>query len=68
MYPPAAGLAWLMKHTLFPDASWSVPVTVMGAVNSFALVLGLYWVAPFLLASRQVDFEPSAERCVNHKL
>lgn len=57
------GLAWLMKHRLFPDPAWAISITPGGAIMSFVLVLGLYWVAPFLLAARLVDFEPSPGRC-----
>lgn len=53
------GLCWLLKHLAFPDKAWDVPVTLGGALMSFALVLGPYWVAPFLLVSRLTSFEPS---------
>ena len=45
------GLCWLIKHFAFPDPGWEERVTFGGAVNMWLLVLGLYWVAPFLLIS-----------------
>ena len=45
------GLVWLIKHANFPDKRWDVPVTLGGAAMSFLLVLGPYWLAPFLLIS-----------------
>ena len=46
------GLIWLAKHFVFPDPQWNRRVTLMGGVSSFALVLGPYWLAPYLLISR----------------
>lgn len=45
----AYGLCWLMKDAAFPDATWQRRVTIGGALASFALVLGPYWVAPYVL-------------------
>ncbi|MFC1706959.1 DUF1295 domain-containing protein [Planctomycetota bacterium] len=45
------GLCWLLKHLAFRDPSWEVRVTFGGALNAWLLVLGPYWVAPFLLIS-----------------
>lgn len=45
------GLCWMLKHLAFPDASWEKRVTFGGAVMSWVLVLGLYWVFPLLLIS-----------------
>ena len=45
------GLAWLLKEAIFPDPNWQTKVTILGAVNAWAAVLGLYWVAPYLLIS-----------------
>lgn len=45
------GLCWLIKHVAFPDAGWEVRVTIGGAIMSWVLVLGLYWVFPVLLIS-----------------
>jgi protein-S-isoprenylcysteine O-methyltransferase Ste14 len=43
------GFCWLLKHAAFRDPKWEVRVTFPGAFFSFALVLGPYWVAPYLL-------------------
>ncbi len=45
------GLCWLLKHFAFPDRSWEVRVTIGGAVMTWVLVLGLYWVIAFLVVS-----------------
>jgi steroid 5-alpha reductase family enzyme len=45
------GVCWVIKDVAFPDRRFQERVTVGGAVMSFALVLGLYWVAPWLLIS-----------------
>jgi protein-S-isoprenylcysteine O-methyltransferase Ste14 len=45
------GLCWLLKDLAFPDKSWMEKVTLGGAIMSFLLVLGPYWVFPFLLIS-----------------
>lgn len=45
------GLVWLIKHATFPDKRWNVPVTFGGALLSFVMVLGPYWLAPYLLIS-----------------
>ena len=45
------GFCWLLKHFTFPDPGWEKKVTVGGALMMFILVLGLYWVFPFILIS-----------------
>lgn len=45
------GLCWLIKHYHFPDRRWEVPLTIGGALLSFVLVLGLYWLIPWILIS-----------------
>jgi len=45
------GLVWLVKHAAFRDRRFDVPVTWGGALATFALVLGPYWLAPWLLVS-----------------
>lgn len=45
------GLLWLMKDLAFPDPSWQKRVTIGGAFNMVALVLGPYWLFPYLLIS-----------------
>jgi protein-S-isoprenylcysteine O-methyltransferase Ste14 len=45
------GLCWILKDIAFPDPGWQRRVTFGGAVMSFVLVLGPYWVFPYLLIS-----------------
>jgi steroid 5-alpha reductase family enzyme len=45
------GLCWLLKHFAFPDRRWEAHVTMAGAVMTWVLVLGLYWVIAFLVVS-----------------
>ena len=45
------GLSWLIKDLALPDRGWQQRVTFGGAVMSFLLVLGPYWVMPWLLIS-----------------
>lgn len=45
------GFCWLLKHMAFPDRNWETRITWGGAVMTYLLVLGLYWVFPFLLIS-----------------
>ena len=47
------GLCWAFKHFTFPDFKWETKVTFSGALFTFIL-LGTYWIAPFLLISRPV--------------
>jgi protein-S-isoprenylcysteine O-methyltransferase Ste14 len=49
------GLIWLLKELVFPDLGWARKVTVGGAVNSFLLVLGLYWLAPLLMITQRLE-------------
>ncbi len=50
------GLLWLIKDRLYPDQKWEEEVSLpLGVFTFFAL--GFYWVAPFLLISR--DIQPS---------
>jgi steroid 5-alpha reductase family enzyme len=45
------GFLWLLKDRLYPDKQWEQDLTIgMGFVTF--VMLGLYWVAPFLLISR----------------
>jgi protein-S-isoprenylcysteine O-methyltransferase Ste14 len=52
------GLLWLLKERVFPDPGWQKKVTVAGAVNSWLLVLGLYWLAPVLLVVHKHEAPP----------
>jgi len=45
------GVSWLLKHFAFPDSNWDKKITFGGAVMSFLLVLGPYWLFPYLLIS-----------------
>jgi len=45
------GLSWLIKDLALPDRGWQQRVTFGGSVMSFLLVLGPYWVMPWLLIS-----------------
>ena len=45
------GFCWMLKHFAFPDRSWEKKVTIGGGLMAFVLVLGLYWVIPYLLIS-----------------
>ena len=51
------GIMWLIKDRLYPDKQWEEEIPVVTVVITF-LVIGLYWVAPFILISSRV--EPSA--------
>jgi protein-S-isoprenylcysteine O-methyltransferase Ste14 len=53
------GLLWLLKELVFPDPGWQKKITVGGAVNSWLLVLGLYWLAPVLLVTRGHEAPPA---------
>lgn len=43
------GVCWLLKDMVFPDPNWDARITILGGINSWLFVLGLYWVAPILL-------------------
>ena len=49
------GLCWLLKDRLFPDPSWEKRVTFGGALAMWALVLGLYWIAPVIVVRSRVE-------------
>jgi protein-S-isoprenylcysteine O-methyltransferase Ste14 len=54
------GMCWLLKHAAFRDPRWEVRVTFGGALMSFVLVLGLYWLFPVLLISDALGGRPPA--------
>jgi protein-S-isoprenylcysteine O-methyltransferase Ste14 len=56
------GMLWLLKHVTFPDPKWNVKQTFMSVIVAISLVLGPYWVAPYILISRSCP-EPTVERC-----
>ena len=53
------GFCWLLKHFAFPDKGWNIKTTIPSSITAMLLVLGPYWVAPFLLISDVLgpDFE-----------
>jgi len=52
-------VCWLIKHFTFPDVNWEAEATLPGASFTF-LLLGTYWLAPYLLVSRiATAFVPS---------
>jgi len=57
------GLCWLLKDRIFPDPNYERRVTVGGAVASWVLVLGLYWVAPVIIIVGKVEVPLSVLCC-----
>ena len=49
------GMIWLIKDRIFPDKSWERRISVLSAIMCFALVLGPYWVSPYLIIKNKVD-------------
>ena len=47
------GLLWVLKSRIFPDSAWEVTTSLGFGLLSWAS-LSLYWVAPWLLVSRDV--------------
>jgi steroid 5-alpha reductase family enzyme len=45
------GLMWLLKDNMFPDKQWEQGVSIGYGLFVF-IVLGLYWLAPFILISQ----------------
>jgi protein-S-isoprenylcysteine O-methyltransferase Ste14 len=45
------GFCWLLKDVVFPDPKWQVRITFGGAFIAVAMVLGPYWLIPYLLIS-----------------
>jgi steroid 5-alpha reductase family enzyme len=44
---------WLIKDRLYPDQQWEKEISVVMGIFTF-IVLGLYWVAPFIIISGNV--------------
>ncbi|NEQ99757.1 MAG: DUF1295 domain-containing protein [Cyanothece sp. SIO2G6] len=44
------GMLWLLKDQLYPDKQWEEEVSISLGVTAF-LIVGAYWIAPFLLIS-----------------
>ncbi|MBX2962972.1 MAG: DUF1295 domain-containing protein [Cyclobacteriaceae bacterium] len=51
------GILWVLKSNLFPDKQWEEQASLPYGLFVFA-VLGLYWLAPWILISSQ--YEPGA--------
>jgi protein-S-isoprenylcysteine O-methyltransferase Ste14 len=51
------GYLWLLKDRIYPDKRWEEDTSLGTGIIAF-LALGLYWVAPWLLISS--DVEPAA--------
>ncbi len=51
------GWMWLYKSAAFPDRQWEEPASPREALQLF-LGLGLYWIAPWLIVSRDVEAPP----------
>lgn len=49
------GLCWLLKDRIFPDPNWEKKITFGGAFMMWALVLGLYWIAPVIIITQRVE-------------
>ena len=47
------GILWLLKEKIFPDPYFKDEINIVTAITGFIL-LGSYWVAPFLLISTNV--------------
>jgi len=51
------GILWVIKDSLYPDRQWEEEIsTVMGIVTF--ILLGSYWVAPFILISSGIQPSP----------
>ncbi len=48
------GFLWLLKDRMFPDKQWEQVVSVPYGIFVF-LILGLYWIAPWLLISQRIE-------------
>ena len=51
------GILWLIKDSLYPDPKWEEDISIPMGIFTF-IMLGLYWVAPYILVSGNVT--PSA--------
>ncbi len=52
------GFLWLLKDRIYPDRQWEEEIPLWLSPLAF-LILGLYWVAPFLLIANGVEVAPS---------
>lgn len=44
------GFLWLLKDKIYPDKQWEQELPILQGIITF-VILGLYWVAPFILIS-----------------
>ena len=58
------GILWLMKDMIFPDKTFQRNANIFGAILSWAMVLGPYWIGGFIMASRNSWQEPPIGRIV----
>lgn len=49
------GLVWLLKDLVFPDPNFRRRITLGAALNSWLLLLGLYWIAPVMLVTQRLE-------------
>ena len=48
------GFIWLLKDRIIPDSAWEHKTSILSILFIFVLVLGPYWVAPYLLISSHI--------------
>jgi hypothetical protein len=48
------GILWLLKDRIYPDKRWEEEIPLWNGCVTFIL-LGAYWIAPWLLVSRGID-------------
>ena len=51
------GMMWLIKDHIYPDKQWEEEMSIPMGIFAF-VVLGLYWVAPFILVSSGSEPSP----------
>jgi len=53
------GFLWLLKDRIFPDKNWERKTTILSAIVCFLMVLGPYWVSPYLIIKNGVTISNS---------
>lgn len=51
------GILWLLKDRIYPDKSWEEEISIPLGIGSF-FIISLYWVAPFILISQNIEASP----------
>lgn len=51
------GILWLFKDGIYPDQKWEEDIPISLGIFTF-FILGLYWVAPFILISNYTETSP----------